>query len=148
MNAALVPTGQIASVENTPFDFRKPKRIGRDLSALQGTPPGYDQTLVLNNPDGKFTKAVEIYDPASGRLLECFTTEPAVHFTNGRNLAGLPGKNGILYSPYRAFALETQHFSDSPNHPEFPSTILRPGETYHQLTEYKFSIPAKPLQPE
>jgi aldose 1-epimerase len=149
VDSGLVPTGQIASVVGTPFDFTKPKLIGRDLQqGLPGKPPGYDHTLVLDNPDGKLIKAAAVYDPVSGRMFECLTTEPAIHFTNARNLAGIHGKNGVEYSPYRGFTLETQHYSDSPNHPNFPNTILRPGETYHQLSEYKFSIPAKPLQPE
>jgi aldose 1-epimerase len=148
MNAALVPTGEILPVAGTPFDFTHPKLIGRDLSPLPGKPPGYDHTLVLNNKDANFIKAGEVYDPVSGRLFECFTTEPAIHFTNGRNLAGVAGKNGVTYSPYRGFTLETQHFSDSPNHANFPTTILNPGETYHQLSEYKFSIPKQPLLPE
>jgi aldose 1-epimerase len=148
MNAALVPTGEIAPVANTPFDFTHPKTIGHDIRPLPGKPPGYDHSFALDNPDAKLIKAAEIYDPHSGRLFECFTTEPFIHFTNGRNLAGVLGKNGVTYSPYRGFTLETQHASDSPNHPNFPTTILTPGETYSQLSEYKFSIPKQPLTPE
>ncbi len=148
MDAALVPTGQLAPVANTPYDFTKAKTIARDLKGTPGATPGYDHTLVLDNPTGKLAKAAEVYDPNSGRLMECFTTEPAVHFTNGKNLANLAGKDGATYKLYAALTIETQHFSDSPNHPEFPSTILRPGQAYHQLSEFKFSVPTKPLTPE
>ncbi len=150
MNATLVPTGELAPVAGTPFDFTKPKTIGHDISPLPGKPPGYDHSFFLNRPenDTSLMKAAEIYDPASGRLFECFTTEPVIHFTNGRNLAGIKGKNSVPYSPYYGFTIETQHPSDAPNHLNFPSTMLYPGETYNQLSEYKFSIPTKPLQAE
>jgi aldose 1-epimerase len=150
MDAALVPTGELRDVANTPFDFTKPKPIGRDISPLPGKPPGYDHSFALDRPanDTSLMKAAEIYDPASGRLFECFTTEPVIHFTNGRNLAGVKGKNGKEYAPYFGFTIETQHASDSPNHPNFPNTILRPGEVYNQLSEYKFSISQKPLAPQ
>jgi len=143
VDAGLVPTGKIESVTGTPFDFTKPKTIGQDIKPLPGIPPGYDHTLALEANKGQLAKAVEVYDPVSGREVECWTTEPALHFSCARNLDNLPGKNGETYTPYRGFVLETQHFSDSPNKPDFPSTILHPGETYHQLTLYKFIIPAK-----
>jgi aldose 1-epimerase len=148
MNSMLVPTGELAPVTGTPFDFTKPKPVGRDIAPLPGKPPGYDHSFFLNraNDDTSLMKAAEIYDPASGRLFECFTTEPVIHFTNGRNLAGVKGKNGVQYAPYYGFTVETQHPSDAPNHPNFPNTILHPGEVYNQLSEYKFSIPAKPLE--
>jgi aldose 1-epimerase len=144
VDATLIPTGKIDPVAGTPFDFTKPKTIGQDIKPLPGTPPGYDHTLVLDNARGALAKAMEVYDPASGRAVECWTTEPAVHFSCARNLSKLPGKNGGIYQPYQGFVLETQHFSDSPNQPDFPSTILRPGQTYHQLTIYKFTNPGKP----
>jgi aldose 1-epimerase len=150
-DAGLVPTGKIDPVAGTPFDFTKAKTIGKDIKPLPGDPPGYDHTLVLDNNKeggGGLAKAVEVYDPQSGREVECWTTEPAIHFSCARNLNKLPGKNGEMYMPYQGFVLETQHFSDSPNKPDFPSTILRPGQTYHQLTLYKFVIPAKPMVPE
>ena len=148
MDAALIPTGEIVAVAGTPFDFTKAKLIGKDIKPLPGIPPGYDHTLVLDNPKGQLMKAAEVYDPVSGRLLETLTTEPAVHFSNGRNLGGVVGKGGEAYAPYRGFSIETQHYSDSPNHPDFPSTILRPGQTYRQLSEYKFSVPVKPMEAE
>ena len=94
VDAGLVPTGKIESVTGTPFDFTKPKTIGQDLKPLPGTPPGYNHTLVLDNKDATLAKAVEVYDPATGRGVECWTTEPAVHFSCARNLSNLPGKNG------------------------------------------------------
>ena len=146
VDATLVPTGKIDPVAGTPFDFTRPKTIGKDIKPLPGDPPGYDHTLVLDNDKGTLAKAAEVYDPASGREVECWTTEPAIHFSCARNLDHLPGKGGKTYTPYRGFVLETQHFSDSPNEPAFPSTILRPGQTYHQLTLFKFIIPPKPLE--
>ncbi len=146
VDAGLVPTGKVDPVAGTPFDFTKAKTIGQDIKPLPGIPPGYDHTLVLDSNTGKLAKAVEVYDPASGREVECWTTEPAVHFSCARNLSNLPGKGGATYQPYQGFVLETQHFSDSPNKPDFPTTILRPGQTYHQLTLYKFTVPANPLQ--
>jgi aldose 1-epimerase len=143
VDAGLVPTGKFDPVAGTPFDFTKPKTIGQDIKPLPGIPPGYDHSLALDANKGLLAKAAEVYDPVSGRAVECWTTEPALHFSCARNIDNLPGKNGETYTPYRGFVLETQHFSDSPNKPEFPSTILHPGQTYHQLTLYKFIIPAK-----
>jgi aldose 1-epimerase len=143
----LVPTGDITPVAGTPFDFTKPKLIGRDIASLPSPLTGYDHTMVLDNPKGDLVKAAEIYDPDSGRLLECYTTEPSVHFFTGNNLGGLVGKNGVTYRSHSAFCLECQHYPDSPNHPSFPNTILRPGEVYRQITEFHFSVPETPLQP-
>jgi len=145
-DATLIPTGEIAPVAGTPFDFTKAKLIGRDIKTLPGTPPGYDNAMVLNSQNGDLAKAASIYDPDSGRLLECWTTEPCVHFFTGNNLGGVTGRHGDQYAPYHAFCLETQHFPDGPNHPNFPNTILRPGDVYRQVTEFRFSIPATPLE--
>jgi aldose 1-epimerase len=147
VDSTLIPTGEIAPVEGTPFDFLKAKLIGADIQSLTGTPPGYDHTMVLDHPENKLSKAAETYDPQSGRLVECWTTEPAVHFFTATNLNSLTGKNGRVYMPYSAFCYETQHFPDSPNHPNFPNTILRPGETYRQLTEFQFYVLQKPMEP-
>jgi len=147
VDSTLIPTGQVAPVAGTPFDFTKAKLIGHDIKSLASKPLGYDHTMVLDNPGGKFIQAAQVYDPNSGRLLECWTTEPGVHFYTAGGLNNVPGKNGQSYGPGAAFCLETQHYPDSPNHPDFPSTILRPGQVYRQLTEFKFSIPDKPLQP-
>ena len=147
VDATLIPTGEIAAVEGTPFDFTKAKLISQDIKSMPGTPPGYDHTMVLDNQDGKLAKAAEAYDPVSGRHIECWTTEPAVHFFTGTNLGGVNGKGGVVYQPYSAICYETQHYPDSPNHPNFPNTILRPGQTYRQVTEFKFDVPEKPMEP-
>jgi aldose 1-epimerase len=139
-----IPTGEVAVVKGTAFDFTHFKPIGRDLQQLGGNAPGYDHTMVLNHPAGTFAKSAEVYDPESGRLLECWTTEPSVQFTSCSNLNKQPGKDGAIYNHSAAFCLEAQHFPDSPNHPEFPNTILHPGEVYRQITEYRFSVPTVP----
>jgi aldose 1-epimerase len=147
VDKTLIPTGDITPVAGTPFDFTKPKLIGRDIGALPAPLTGYDHTMVLDNPKAELVKAADIYDPDSGRLLECLTTEPAVHFFTANNLNELVGKNGVTYRSHSAFCLECQHYPDSPNHPSFPNTILRPGEVYRQVTEFRFSVPSTPLQP-
>jgi aldose 1-epimerase len=147
VDSSLIPTGEVKAVAGTPFDFTKPKRIGRDIAELAAPLTGYDHTMVLDNPKGQLMKAAEIYDPQSGRMLECLTTEPAFHFFTGNNLAGIVGKGGVEYKAHGAFCLECQHYPDSPNHANFPSTILRPGQIYRQITEYHFSTPATPLAP-
>ncbi|HEX4053720.1 MAG TPA: aldose epimerase family protein [Tepidisphaeraceae bacterium] len=148
VDAELIPTGEIASVAGTPFNFTKAKLIGRDIKSLPPPFTGYDHTMVLDNPKANLMKAAEVYDPESGRMVECWTTEPAFQFFTGNNLAGITGKGGVQYQPHMAFCLETQHYPDSPNHPSFPNTILRPGEVYRQVTEFRFSVPANPLQAE
>jgi aldose 1-epimerase len=148
VNAALIPTGEVATVAGTPFNFTRAKPIGRDIGSLPAPFAGYDHTMVLNNPKADLVKAAAVYDPDSGRMLECWTTEPAVHFFTGNNLNGLVGKDGAVYAAHAAFCLETQHFPDSPNHPDFPNTILRPGQVYRQVTEFRFSVPSSPLQAE
>jgi len=141
----LIPTGVVAPVAGTPFDFTKAKLIGRDFKQLPGAVPGYDNAWVLDSSNGTLAKAATVYDPMSGRQLECWTTEPVVQFVTGNNLAGIVGKSGQAYGIYHAFCLETGHYPDSPNHPDFPSTILRPGQTYRQLTEFRLSVPKTPL---
>lgn len=136
----MIPTGDIAPVKDTPFDFSKPTKIGARWDQLTGDPVGYDHNFVLGQ-DGKADKVdVRVYDPRSGRVLEMFTTEPGVQFYTGNFLDGkLKGKGGVVYDKQTGFCLEAQHFPDSVNQPNFPSTILRPGETYTQTTIYKFS---------
>jgi aldose 1-epimerase len=102
---------------------------------------GYDHNWVLNNSDGSLALAATVYDPASGRVLEVYTTQPGVQFYTGNFLDGsLTGKGGRPYRQRAGFCLETQHFPDSPNQPNFPSTVLRPGEQYNQTTIFKFSV--------
>ena len=132
----LIPTGEIKSVDATPMDFRKGKAIGSDLADVAG---GYDHNFVLNDWDGSLRLAARLYEPSSGRALEILTTEPGIQFYSGNFLDGsLIGKNGVAYEKYTGLCLEPQHFPDAPNHSNFPSTILRPGEEYKHQTIYRF----------
>lgn len=133
-----IPTGEIALVEGTPFDFTQAREIGERIGDLKG---GYDDNLILDGwePDGRPRLVGEVIEPLRGRRMELLTTEPAVQLYTGNFLDGLPGKGGASYGRHHAFCLETQHFPDSVNHAHFPSVILRPGDTYRQTTEYRFS---------
>lgn len=132
----LIPTGEIKSVDGTPMDFRHGKRIGTDLS-LAG---GYDHNFVLNNFDGSLRPAARLYESGSGRVLEILTTQPGIQFYSGNFLDGsLTGKGGVVYHQYAGLCLEPQHFPDAPNHTNFPSTVLRPGEVYRHVSVYRFS---------
>jgi aldose 1-epimerase len=138
----LIPTGELAPVEGTPFDFRKPTavgaRINEDNDQLKKG-HGYDHNWVLDS-GGKFAEAAEVYEPSSGRVLTVLTDQPGIQFYTGNFLDGtITGKQGKVYGHRTALALETQHFPDSPNHPKFPSTELKPGERYHQVTVFRFS---------
>ena len=137
----LIPTGEILHVAGTPFDFTAPRPIGERLAAVGGTPVGYDHNFVLDN-GGRATPGLgaSVYDPASGRVLEMYTTQPGVQFYSGNFLETEVGKNGMHYPQYSGFCLEAQHFPDSVNRPQFPPVILRPGETYRQTTEYRVSV--------
>lgn len=133
-----IPTGAFASVAGTPFDFTKPRRIGDRINQLY---KGYDNNFVLRNQTGELGLAAKVHDPGSGRIMEVFTTEPGIqlytaNWFDGENLIGKCGKTHLNHT---AFCLETQHFPDSMNHPEFPNVILRPGEEYHSATIWKFS---------
>lgn len=140
----LIPTGDIASVAGTPFDFRVPKAIGfgqRSNHEQIVIAQGYDHNFVLNrrDDDKSLKLAARMYDPVSGRILEVITTEPGLQFYSGNFLdATLVGSSGQLYRQSDGFALETQHFPDSPNKPHFPSTVLQPNEIYESTTIYKF----------
>jgi aldose 1-epimerase len=138
VDALLIPTGQIADVKGTPFDFTTSKPIGRDIAQVKG---GYDHNWVLNKSGNELSKAATVYDPASGRVMEVYTTQPGIQFYTGNFLDGTltNTKGGAKYVQHGALCLETQHFPDSPNKPNFPSTILKPGETYQSTTVYKFS---------
>lgn len=139
-----IPTGEMRSVEGTPFDFTKPKRIGEHINAEEEQiilGRGYDHNWVLNKTADEMSLAVRAFDPVSGRVLEVMTTEPGVQFYSGNFLDGsIVGKDYKRYEKRSGFCLETQHFPDSPNKPEFPSTELKVGETYSSKTIYKFSI--------
>ena len=141
----LIPTGELRPVKGTPLDFTKPTRIGAriddnyDQLALAG---GYDHNFVLNRR-GKgrgLVLAARVYEPTSGRVLEVSTDQPAVQFYTGNFLDGsVTGKQGHVYKRRYGFCLETQHYPDSPNHPDFPTTILKPGQTFRSKTVFKFS---------
>jgi aldose 1-epimerase len=145
VDSGLIPTGELKPVAGTPFDFRKPTavgaRIGSDDEQLK-LGGGYDHNFVLNSAPkrGGLTLAARVLEPRSGRVLEVWTTEPGIQFYTSNFLNGsIKGKGGIAYQKHAALCLETQHFPDSPNHPKFPTTTLKPGEKYHTVTVYKFS---------
>jgi len=142
VSPGLIPTGELAAVEDTPFDFRAPHTIGDRIERANEQlryASGYDHNFVLDHPAGQLALAATVLEPQSGREMEVLTTEPGVQFYSGNFLDGtLVGKNGHAYSHRSGFCLETQHFPDTPNQPNFPSTILRPGETYRSTTEYRF----------
>ncbi|HYV82049.1 MAG TPA: aldose epimerase family protein [Pyrinomonadaceae bacterium] len=132
----LIPTGEIKAVEGTPMDFRRGKAIGSELDKVAG---GYDHNFVLNNSDGSLRLGARLYEPLTGRVLEIFTTEPGMQFYSGNFLDGsLIGRNGVAYELYTGLCLEPQQFPDAPNHRNFPSTALRPGEEYTHTSLYRF----------
>lgn len=132
----LIPTGEIKPVKGTPMDFTKPMAIGSRIKQVQG---GYDHNYVLNSSDGSLALAASVYEPKSGRVMEIFTTEPGIQFYTGNFLDGSVKGKGAVYNKHNGFCLETQHFPDSPNKPNFPSVVLKPGEKYTQLTVHRFS---------
>ena len=138
----LIPTGEIRSVEETPMDFREGKAIGSEISSSYdqlGFTGGYDHNFVVNDYDGSLKSAGRLYEPSTGRVLEVLTTQPGMQFYSGNFLDGtLVGRNGFVYVKYAGLCLEPQHFPDAPNHPNFPSTVLRPGEEHKQTTVYRF----------
>jgi aldose 1-epimerase len=135
-----IPTGELAPVEDTPVDFRTPHAIGERIAQIPGDPGGYDHNFVVNGTPGTLRIAAKVKHPASGRVMEIFTTEPGLQFYTGNFLDGsLTGKGGTAYKKNFAFCLEAQKFPDSPNKPDFPTSVLRPGETYRQTTVHKFS---------
>ncbi|MCB0284123.1 MAG: galactose mutarotase [Calditrichaeota bacterium] len=145
VDSTLIPTGEIATVEGTPMDFRTTTAIGariNDNFQQLKFAGGYDHNWVLNtSPDEKFTKAATLYEPTSGRFMEITTSEPGIQFYSGNFLDGsLVGKSGKPYEFRTGLCLETQHFPDSPNKENFPSVVLRPGETYKTTTIHAFSI--------
>lgn len=140
----LIPTGELQSVEGTPMDFTEPTAIGarieEDYEQLQ-VGRGYDHCWVINGEPGELRLGATVYEPNSGRFMEMLTTEPGVQFYTGNFLNGShTGKGGVVYEQRSGFCLETEHFPDSPNQPNFPSVELNPGETYQTTTVYKFSV--------
>lgn len=144
VTAGLVPTGAIAPVAGTPFDFTQAHRMGERVDAAEEQlklAGGYDHNWVLDSAAGKLALAAIASEPSTGRVLEVWTEEPGIQFYCGNFLDGSAiGKSGRAYAFRSGFCLETQHFPDSANQPKFPSIILRPGETYHTRTEYRFAV--------
>jgi aldose 1-epimerase len=143
VNSALIPTGELRDVTGTPFDFRKMTAIGERIAAADpqlNFGQGYDLNWVLDGDAGApIPLAARVHEPSTGRTLEVRTTEPAIQFYSGNMLDGVTrGKGGQVYFPRHGFCLETQHFPDSPNHPAFPSTVLKPGERFHSTTVFRF----------
>lgn len=144
VDVGLIPTGELRPVTGTPFDFTQPhkagERIGMDDEQLKFG-KGYDHNWVLNKKSDELSLAATVVEPLSGRKMEVWTTEPGLQFYSGNFLTkNEVGKGGHVYDFRNAFCLEAQHFPDSPNNPEFPSTVLKPGEVYKQRTIYKFSL--------
>ena len=144
VDETLIPTGELKPVEGTPFDFRTPTaigaRIGQDDEQLKFG-KGYDHNWVVNHPMGQLALDARVTEPTTGRILEVWSTEPGLQFYTGNFLDGsMTGKAGQVYRFRSAFAMEPQHFPDSPNHDNFPSVVLHPGETYHNTIIYKFSV--------
>ncbi|MFV1967913.1 MAG: aldose epimerase family protein [Pirellulaceae bacterium] len=138
VDEGLIPTGELADIEGTPFDFRSSERIGARIQQIDSDPIGYDHCFVLRNQSGSLALAARVKEPISGRVLEVYTTQPGIQFYSGNFLDG--SESGAGYEPYEGFCLETQHYPDSPNQPTFPPVILQPGETYRQTTVYKFLV--------
>jgi aldose 1-epimerase len=132
-----IPTGELAKVKGTPFDFNREKTIGEDFKKVDG---GYDHNYVINKKPDELKWFARVEDPSTGRTLEVATTQPGVQLYTSNFLNNVNGKNGKVYSYQDAFCLETQHFPDSPNRPEFPSTLLKPGEEFNETTIYRFGV--------
>ncbi|MCX6630165.1 MAG: galactose-1-epimerase, partial [Candidatus Solibacter sp.] len=138
----LIPTGELKPVAGTPFDFTKPTAIGARIEANDEQikfGKGYDHNWVLNKGSDGLTKAAEVSEAKSGRVMEVWTTEPALQFYTGNFLDGTLKGKGKTYLHRGAFCMETQHYPDSPNKPGFPTTELKPGATYRTTTLYRFS---------
>jgi len=143
VDSGLIPTGELRPVAGTPFDFRQSTAIGERINSSDEQiklANGYDDNWVLNKPAGQLGLAARVTEPTSGRVMEVFTTEPGMQFYTGNFLDGsMTGKGGWVYQLRNGFCMEPQGFPDSPNHPDFPATTLRPGETYRNTIIYKFS---------
>jgi aldose 1-epimerase len=144
VNSTLIPTGEFRAVAATPFDFRKPMAIGARIEAHDEQlyfGKGYDHNWVLKAKSGVMSLDATVYEPESGRVMEVLSTEPGLQFYSGNFLDGtLTGKGGHVYERRAGFCMEPQHFPDSPNHPDFPSTLLKPGQRYRSSIEYRFRV--------
>lgn len=143
VDANLIPTGELKSVEGTPLDFRTPHALGERIDTDDPQlrlGHGYDHNFVVDHEPNQLAEAAEMYEPTTGRILRVLTTEPGVQLYTGNFLDGtITGKEGRVYNRRYAFCLETQHFPDSPNHPSFPTTELKPGQEFHSVTVFQFS---------
>jgi aldose 1-epimerase len=145
VDSSLIPTGELKPVDGTPLDFRKATAIGARIDETNDDQikfaNGYDHNFVLNKLPGEFGQAATVTEPESGRVMEVWTTAPGIQFYTGNFLDGtITGKGGWVYKFRDAFCMEPQGFPDSPNHPNFPSTELKPGEIYKNMIIYKFSV--------
>jgi aldose 1-epimerase len=140
VDSGLIPTGAIEDVAGGPLDFTQPKPMGRDMAKIVEKTNGYDHNFVIDGGGGKLVLAARAHDPLSGRSMEVLTDQPGIQLYTANNFHGGPvGKYGQVYEIHAAFCLETQHYPDSVNKPGFPSTVLRPGETFRSTTVYRFS---------
>ena len=142
----MIPTGSIVPVKGTPLDFTTPTPIGARIDQMKGEPGGYDHNFVINDGNKLPNPVARVSDPKSGRIMSVLTTEPGIQFYTGNFLDGtVKGRDGVAYQKHQGFCLETQHFPDSVHHDNFPSTILKPGQTYTQTTIYRFGN--RPIRP-
>jgi aldose 1-epimerase len=139
----LIPTGGLRDVRDSPMDFTENMRVGARINERYDQlifAEGYDHNFALRDGEPGLRLAARVYEPASGRIMEVFTTQPGLQFYSGNFLDGsIKGKRGIVYKKHAGFCLETQHFPDSPNHPDFPTTVLKPGDEYHQVAVFRFT---------
>jgi aldose 1-epimerase len=144
VDSMMIPTGEIMKIAGTPLDFSTPHELGERIDQdypLLKIAKGYDFNYIISKPEGEMGFAASVYEPESGRYMEVYSTEPGVQLYTGNHLKGTEtGKSGVTYSSRTGFCLETQHFPDSPNKPEFPTTLLLPGDTLHSTTIYRFSV--------
>lgn len=143
VDSTLIPTGELQQVEGTPFDFTQPKAVGKRIEAVDQQLAyglGYDHCWVLNGEEGKMKLAASVYEPNSGRYMEVRTTEPGIQFYSGNFLDGSLSGKGVSYDHRYGLCLETEHYPDSPNQPQFPSVVLEPGDTYQTKTVYTFAV--------
>jgi aldose 1-epimerase len=144
VDSTLIPTGELRPVDGTPFDFRTPTTIGARIDQPDEQLKfggGYDHNWVVNKPMGQFGLMARVYEPTSGRVMEVYSTEPGLQFYSGNFLDGkITGKGGRVYNFRNGFCMEPQHYPDSPNQPSFPSVVLKPGQVYHNVIEYRFSV--------
>jgi aldose 1-epimerase len=144
VDKTLIPTGEMPSVEGTPFDFRKPASIGARIAQENEQlkfGKGYDHNWVINKKQGELSLMARVTEPVSGRMLEVLSTEPGLQFYSGNFLDGtITGKRGWVYQFRNGFCMEPQHYPDSPNQPSFPSVVLKPGQVYKNTIIYRLSV--------